>query len=164
MEKSQSSQLGEAWLGAQGPLGSFAGLWRAEGAPRGGEEAVTQVLLERRVTRPHGQAWACLLFSHGSQELWGQKPWGILHPRESSIKGLIFLSFQCCTEGTFGTRQFFIGQDSPTQGRRFSILGLKALLAGSSSPVVETTPKYPLQSQRPWGWYQPWYLVVEDHH
>ena len=42
------------------------------------------------------------------------------------------------------------------QGRRFNVLGLKALLAGSSSPVVETTQKYPLRSQRPWGWYQPW--------
>lgn len=83
-------------------------------------------------------------------------------PKELSIKVLVVFFFfpsQFLTDGcplTFGTRQLLIGQDPPIQGRRFSILGLKSLLVGSTHNLggnqkISSTIPASLVEDHPWS-------------
>ena len=121
MEKvtSHTAQPRGLGRGAQGLLGSPAGLQGAEGMKRGDEEAATQAVLERRVTRPRGQGWACPLSPpRGSQELWGWKPRASYTPKSEASESLSFSHVSVSQMGPWEQDNSHLGRHLPCRAER----------------------------------------------
>ena len=97
------------------------GLQGAEVMKRGDEEAVTQAVLERRVTRPRGQGWACPLSPpRGSQELWGWKPRASYAPKSEASESLSFSHVSVSQMGPWEQDNSHLGRHLPCRAERLA--------------------------------------------
>ena len=82
-------------------------------------QAIAQAVLERRVTRPRGQGWACPLSPpRGSQELWGWKPRASYTPKSEASESLSFSHVSVSQMGPWEQDNSHLGRHLPCRAER----------------------------------------------